>query len=149
MEYEAFNHTGAAATAIGILLSLGWVALYIFGWIWAWAWAWIDDADSPERNPIIDWSMGILGFMVASRERCWAYVGEGDEWSGRVSDGAIGFFAPMLILFLGPIILALSFLFYPVTLTIFCLYLIARLARFARRHKKLFDKHIKDPEAHK
>ncbi|AUM59664.1 hypothetical protein HOS55_gp062 [Pseudomonas phage PMBT3] len=29
------------------------------------------------------------------------------------------------------------------------LYCIAHTARFARRHKKLFDKHVKDPEAHK
>jgi hypothetical protein len=38
---------------------------------------------------------------------------------------------------------------YPLTLTGATLCLVAFLARFARRHKKLFDKHLKDPEAHK
>jgi hypothetical protein len=147
MEYEAFNYTGAAATALGLLLSLGWVCVYILGWVWAWTWAWIDDSNRPERNPVIDRSMKVFGFNP-KQNRVWKYYDHDQEW-GEGSDGAIGFFAPLVILFLAPLVMAFSFLFYPVTLTIFCLYLIARLARFARRHKKLFDKHIKDPEAHK
>jgi hypothetical protein len=36
-------------------------------------------------------------------------------------------------------------------LALFCIALlaVAHVSRFARRHKKLFDKHVKDPEAHK
>lgn len=65
------------------------------------------------------------------------------------SDGHIGFFAPILISIVAPSLLLLSFDLYPVTVCGLTLFAVAHLARFARRHKKLFDKHIADPNAHK
>ena len=49
----------------------------------------------------------------------------------------------------GPLAIYLSIQLYPVVLAAGLLYAIAHTARFARRHKKLFDEHVKDPEAHK
>lgn len=144
MGNEIILNAYGVAFGISVLLCIGWIAIYILGWIWAWTWSWIDDSDCPERNPIIDRVMKIMGFKVANASRCWRYIGIVDEW-GVQSDGAIGFFAPLLILAFTPFAIVL----YQFTLAIFCLYLIARLARFARRNKKLFDKHIKDPSAHK
>jgi len=48
-----------------------------------------------------------------------------------------------------PMAICVTVNFYPIVLSLALLYAIAHTARFARRHKKLFDKHIKDPEAHK
>ena len=48
-----------------------------------------------------------------------------------------------------PLAINLSIKFYPVVMSLALLYGLAHTARFARRHKKLFDEHVKDPEAHK
>lgn len=134
----------ALAATIGTILSSVWMCAYLLSWIWAWAWAWVDDAKTPERSPLIDATMRFFGYEIDG-ERSWyrAYIK-----NGRGTDGSFGFFAPNFILFFAPLIMVASFLYYPVTIGAFCLYLTARLGRFARR-QKLFDKHIKDPEAHK
>lgn len=134
----------AFAGGIGILLALGWIAVNVLCWIWNWSWAWIDDSDPQKSGAIIHFLALSRGFKIHKSEY-FKYRSE----CGEYSNGWLEFFAPMVILCLGPTIFLIAFLLYPITLSIFGLYLTARLARFARRHKKLFDKHIKDPEAHK
>lgn len=58
------------------------------------------------------------------------------------------FYHALAIVFL-PLAINLSLRFYPVVLSLLLLYGLAHTARFARRHKKLFDEHVKDPKAHK
>lgn len=53
------------------------------------------------------------------------------------------------IAFWVPLSIYLVVKLYALALFVASLVAIAFVARFARRHKKLFDKHIKDPEAHK
>jgi hypothetical protein len=50
---------------------------------------------------------------------------------------------------LSPVIIVVCVQFYPVALTVGSLFLMAHMARFGRRHKKLFDKHLTDKDAHK
>lgn len=133
------------AFAIGLLLSVGWVALYFLSWGWARTWAWIDDTEAPKNNPMIKSIMFRMGW-VESTNKWTSFSYEKGKGS---SDGAEAFFWPLIIVFLGPMLAVIAFKLYPVTLTAVTLYLLARLARFARRHKKLFDKHINDPAAHK
>lgn len=130
------------AFGLGLLLGLGWVALYIFSWAWAWSWAWIDDAKAPRTNPLIKFVMHLRGYDDG--DWVWKFR-KGD----KKSDGESGFFYPLLALLVGPLFVVTAVTIYPVTLAALTLFLLARLARFARRHKKLFDKHIKDPDAHK
>jgi hypothetical protein len=144
MNYEAINPF-AIAGVIGILLAVFWIAANILGWIWSGCWAWIDDSEAPEVGPINRLSMKLIGFEYKT-DRLWKYYTDGED---DASDGVIGFFLPLLAMLISPLVFTLAFFLYPLTLSIFGLYLTARLARFARRHKKLFDKHIKDPEAHK
>jgi len=132
------------AGGIGILLALGWIAINILCWIWNWTWAWIDDSEPEKSGAIINFLALSRGFKAHKSE----YLKYKSE-CGDYSNGWVEFFAPMLLLLIGPVIFLIAFLLYPLTLSIFGLYLTARLARFSRRHKKLFDKHLKDPDAHK
>lgn len=132
------------AVGLGLLLGLGWVALYVLSWVWAWSWAWIDDSKAPKANPLISFVMRRMGWKELDGG-CFVYEKGCHEWS----DGASGFFYPLLALLFLPTLAVTAVTFYPVTLAAVTLLLMARLARFARRHKKLFDKHIKDPDAHK
>ena len=133
------------AFALGLLLSVGWLALYLLSWGWARTWAWIDDSEAPKNNPLLQMIMFRTGWKASTNRWSSCAYEKGNE----SSSGAEAFFFPLVILFLGPMLAVIAFKLYPVTLAALTLYLIARLARFARRHKKLFDKHIKDPDAHK
>ena len=141
MEIEWVQIIGAAF-GFGIILGAGWIAAYFLSWCWAWAWAWVDDSQAPSNNPLINKAMKVMGWKDGN----WIYRYLKD---GEGSDGERGFLFPLLALILVPPFVASAIAVYPVTLAVFLAYLIARLARFARRHKKLFDKHLKDPEAHK
>ena len=130
------------AFGLGLLLGLGWCALYVLSWAWSWSWAWIDDSEAPTANHLISFVMRRMGWSDGDR---WFRFRKGDQ----ISDGASGFFYPLLTLVFAPTLAVLAVKIYPATLAALTLFLMARLARFARRHKKLFDKHIKDPDAHK
>ncbi|GFM73780.1 hypothetical protein PSCICL_47720 [Pseudomonas cichorii] len=134
------------ASVAGVALAILWIFLYALAAIWSRVWAWIDDTKTPTYNPLINKVMSQLGWTYQDGD----YNFERKYIRGnKKSDGELGFFGPLLILLCGPILLALAIKLYAATLTAFTLYLLARLARFARRHKKLFDKHVKDPAAHK
>lgn len=141
--------TFGIAGGLGVLLAGGWVALYFLSWIWAWIWAWIDDSEIPHNNPLILQVMKLMGYKSSYGCRIFEYICTRKGKEEKVSDGICGFFYPFLALLILPVTTILAYVLYPATIGIFCIYLIARLARFARRHKKLFDKHIKDPQAHK
>lgn len=143
MEIEPLHIIGAA-TGIGGILGTAWVVAYILSWIGAWIWSWVDECESPKENPLIEWSMRKMGWGKPKGWSCWLYSRNDD-----VSDGACGFFYPLLAVMIGPAAITILILLYPLTLSILLAVLLARLARFARRHKKLFDKHLKDPGAHK
>ena len=68
------------------------------------------------------------------------------DWRFPVTLG--GFLSSTVIVSLMPIISLLAFKFYHVLIPILSLFLLAHLARFARRHKKMFDDHVKDKDAH-
>lgn len=143
MEHEILNPFPIAG-GLGVILAGVWIALNILCRIWAWVWAWIDDSESPKSGAIIHFLAMSRGFKVYEGSYFKYRSADGDY-----SNGWLEFLAPMALLFIAPTAFLLAFLLYPLTLSIFGLYLTARLARFARRHKKLFDKHIKDPDAHK
>lgn len=144
MEHEAINGSFAFAICIGVLLAFGWIIINILCWIWNWAWAWIDDSEPQKSGAIIHFLAMHRGFKIHKGEY---FKYKSDD--GEYSNGLAELLLPMLAMLAGPTVFLIAFVLYPLTLSIFGLYLTARLARFARRHKKLFDKHIKDPEAHK
>lgn len=138
------------AFAMGVALAVGWALLLLLTGIWQKVWRWVDDDQSPENpNYFIAKVMTWLGFTGDRASNIYPWQRNGGDSSNDISGGGRAFWYPLLALLVAPLMAALCIRFYPVALTAGTLYLVARLARFARRHKKLFDKHIKDPEAHK
>jgi len=142
MQFENLGCLYGFAVAIGLLLSVAWVACYILSWVWAWTWAWIDDSKSPRNNPLLSRTMKLMGW----KEGDWLY---GYLKGGNGSDGESAFFYPLLALLTAPCLGLTILVFYPLAIGIAGAFGLAHITRFARRHKKLFDKHIKDPDAHK
>ncbi|MFU4132759.1 hypothetical protein ACM7HG_30015 [Pseudomonas aeruginosa] len=132
---------------LGLFLAFLWAFAVFLAWAWGRAWAWIDDSKPPRHNFLTRRVMVLLGFKL--QDDPWPAYQYMHSKNYCESDGHIGFFAPILISILAPSLLLLSFDLYPVTVCGLTLFAVAHLARFARRHKKLFDKHIADPNAHK
>lgn len=107
------------------------------------AWLWVDD-----RKPAGPWPMAQLVAKVMGYKeslRCYKFEKEGKP----DQDGSDLLLKAACVIACIPLTVYVTVKFYPVVLSLALLYAIAHTARFARRHKKLFDKHIKDPEAHK
>lgn len=127
------------ACMAGVVL---WVVLLVsvgLGRAWSLTWAWIDDCEA-EGNPVNNWLAKVRGWQPAE------YGGWRDKKRERHYDPILLFFPITLG---GPAVVFLSIKFYPIALAVLTLVALAHVARFARRNKKLFDKHIKDPSAHK
>jgi len=131
------------ALIIGGCLSAAWVAIYIFSWLVMWAWAWVDDKKADNANVILSFIM-IRLFNFDKAEYGYFIYQKGAERS----DGVIAFNVSLLCFFLAPILITALIDFNQVTLFIVATVLLAFLARYTRRHKKLFDLHIKDKAAH-
>ena len=138
------------ALVMGVALAIGWALLLLSASIWQRVWRWVDDDDGPKKpNYFIAKVMTWLGFTRDRASSCFPWQRKGGGCSDDISAGDCAIWYPLLALLVAPLVVALCIRFYPIALAAGTLYLLARLARFARRHKKLFDKHIKDPEAHK
>lgn len=135
------------ALVIGALLAIAWMASIIGSKVWQMTWNWIDDDDSRvEYNPLVFAVMKRLGYTRDRDSACYPYQNSDGK---KISDGSTAVFLPFFLLFVSPLAIVIGFRLYPLVIAAITLFLIARLARFARRHKKLFDKHLKDPAAHK
>ena len=140
---ETFTSPFLLSVGLGFILAFGWIAAIVGASFWGRIWAWIDDAEKPKRNAITAKIMKARGFADDGSEyRCY-------KRDGRYEDGFFPVVAGFVTLGLSPSLLLSAIYLYPLTISCLTLYMMARLARFARRHKKLFDKHIADPEAHK
>jgi len=127
---------------IGSILAGSLLALYFLSWLVQWAWAWVDDSKMAERNKIIDFIMfNLCKFEKGKYLDLFPY-----EKNGDIADGSGVFVILMTILFLTP-----PTIVYLWELVLFAIgfILLANLVRFSRRHKKLFDEHLKDKSAHK
>ena len=157
----------------GYLLAAHLTALSISA-IASFVWAWVDDKETVGFNPYISILAKIRGCYYSAKEaerlirkgygartchedllvaqwmgnnqKSHGY-GEIREFLDRYKEDTVkrdGFWLVSFILLLSPTIIWVSFLFYPIVLSAVSFWLIANLARYARRHKKLFDKHLKD-----
>ena len=137
-EYEIAGVVSGSIAAI-------WILVYILCWVGQWAWAWVDDAKVHKGNLIV-------GFLAKK----YGFVDDGDKELyyhhpviGGHGEGFIPFVGTLGVTSLIPVCLVVTFNFYPIVLSVLLFFVFAMLARFSRRHKKLFDKHIEDKDAHK
>lgn len=129
------------------LFMLG-VVLFVTFYFAAWlshmvrkAWLWVDDGKTDAPFPMTLLIAKVLGYQHGSGYQFYKGCRTKD------SCDLLGMVALMFLA--GPLAIYLAFQFYPIVLSLALLYAIAHTARFARRHKKLFDEHVKDPKAHK
>lgn len=140
------NHLSTPQVYLALFM-LG-VVLFLSFYLLAWlscvarkAWLWVDDAKTDAPYPVTLLIAQLLGYK---------HSGGAQFYKGCRTKDSCDLLGMVALMFLaGPLAIYLAFQFYPVVLSLALLYAIAHTARFARRHKKLFDKHIKDPEAHK
>ncbi|MDQ3203922.1 MAG: hypothetical protein M3Q94_17440 [Pseudomonadota bacterium] len=131
---------------LGVALFAAMLLTVGMGKLWRHVWAWVDDSE-PGRNPVLEFMARLRGWTPydtkgISSTYLW--------WKGKKGEqqpDVLLMFFPITIF--APLAIYLSVKLYPVLLTALTLMVVAYVARFARRHRKLFDKHLKDPEAHK
>ena len=142
---DIFDYYGKVILFFTIALPVAHILTIILTAIGKHALCWIDDKEGEGRNPYITLLARKLGYREGSPGSIWSYYKkEGDE---RHDTDFFVMFPVFLLPMVAPLV-AISLEFYPVALTILSLYLMAHMARYARRHKKLFDLHVKDKKAH-
>ena len=127
----------------GILAGSG-VVLLILTQIGVHLWKWVDDLDCLPPNPLVKgagnlwgykWEEGFNRYIKRNKEKRVVDRSEGEGFVLSIA----------FILACIPILVKV----WVLTLFVFSILAVAHLARFARRHKKLFDLHVKDKDAHK
>lgn len=137
---------GQILIGVSFLTFLSWVMILILGWLSVKVWAWVDDQDGVLYNPVIVLCMYIVGCKKREYYNGYGYAYQNKDGGGI--DSFPVFIFSLLISAIIPSLLYLCFIFYPIPIAIMILVLLAKLARYARRHKKAFDEHIKDKNAH-
>lgn len=162
------------AVVCGIGLGLCWLLAYLLCWLGQWAWAWVDDSEISLENWLAKrvnfskWKYPVHNDYGEALKRAakngkkpfgWAKEKKHEHKSvGELKHGkeyvysherVPGILSLILLSMALPMFVLIAFKLYSVALIILTLMVIAWVARFSRRHKKLFDKHITDKEAHK
>lgn len=128
---------------IGFLLLLLYIGVWLAAVAWNYAWAWIDEAPPKKHNYLSCLIAKITGWEPAGDFS--SYMWRSQRW-GQTDLIHLG---PMLVLFVGPMVLITLLTFYSLTLTVIVSFAFAHLTRYIRRMKKAFDKHVLDKDAHK
>ena len=134
-----------ACLLVGVACFCAMLLIVGLGKVWRHVWGWIDDSE-PGRNPVLEFMARLRGWTQYDTEGSSKYLWWKDK-KGESQPDVLLFFFPITIF--APLAIYLGITLYPLLLTALTLLVVAYVARFARRHRKLFDKHLKDPEAHK
>lgn len=132
-----------AMLMMGIAMAVVFIVLSAFTEVVRAGLLWVDDRQSEGPWPMTQLIAKAMGYKESSHS--YKFVKEGKEDQGNAD--ILGKAA--VVIGCIPMVVCVTVQFYPIVLSLALLYAIAHTARFARRHKKLFDKHVKDPEAHK
>ena len=160
------------AGIIGCGLVAAWLLGLIISRFGAWCWAWVDESQVRSKDwwfeQTIERMMPVLpspeefGWKRAPHGSYWRYY-KGPSYSRKTAhtdsiqgfantetQDPSGYVATLLaVLLFSPTAVVIAFAFYPIAIAVVLAYTIAHLARYSRRHKKAFDEHTKDKEAHK
>lgn len=143
------NEYQIAALCGGAIAAL-WVLAYILCWVGQWAWAWVDDSEVGKVSLLISWIAGVTGYEYVIKSYSSSFVWKKKGKRDSSADwGFVPFFNIALITSSVPMVVVLCFNLYQVAISILIAAMLAWVARFSRRHKKLFDKHVVDKDAHK
>jgi len=153
------------AAIAGCCIAALWIVAYVFSWSVQWGWSWIDDSKVGKRNWLankLNYSKWKYPVYLYCEDEVFGYAKDkkhdgqkglcdldhGVDYIYNHETGVfywkIGFVVSLL-----PIASVIAFKIYPITLTCGVLIILAHVARFSRRHKKIFEDHVKDKNAHK
>lgn len=109
--------------------------------------AWLDDSKVAKKNIFIVKLNSLWGYIPAKNG--WSSFYDNKKGESSMNMGEVGPLLSIIAAGISPflVVLALDYIFF--TLTILGFIAAAHLARFCFRHKKLFNKHLTDKEAHK
>lgn len=132
------------ALFLGFGLALLFCLLIALSYYLQCAWKWInDDPSRPRHNVVLMWMVKPFGFSPR-KDKGYEKPGKHKEY-----DGFDVFWYPAVALILTPVTIAFTWFFYPITIAICLLFIMAHMARFGLRMKKVMQKHMADPDAHK
>jgi len=132
------------AILCGVAIAALWVLAYVLCWAGQRAWAWVDDSEPDSVNLITKYFAIRAGYKYEGKFWKWRDPsGSGTDFIKLEHKDLIMAYSTLI-----PIFAVICFKFYAVFLVILVACGLAWVARFSRRHKKLFDKHIKDKDAH-
>lgn len=129
---------------LGLALGVVYGLMFPLSKLVASALAWVDDKEHKGFSPMLLFVARLLGYKPDGDSEYRFINGKGhnkDKYDLAMQT--------VFLIFCAPAAIYLAIKFYPIPLAAALLYAIAHTARFARRHKKLFDEHVKDPGAHK
>lgn len=138
--------TGYSLLAIGIYL-----LVILLGMFSTWLWNFIDDFDKPLRqNMVVRFGMRVIGFephpTPTSLRTGYQRIG---STSGEEYDSDNFIWVGGFLVFGTPAAIAVTKAYSQFVLSIAICVAVVFMARFMRRHKKLFDRHVADKDAHK
>lgn len=173
---EITSETYKFAFGLSVLILAGWMFVLLLSEIAQRAWAWIDDSERCKKNFIHErisfskWkypvycehdlkskniaSLDIHGY-AKDKALDGASIFEPKRLTHEVDfiySWQSSFGSPVWTIgltSLSPMVILFSIHIYPVVLFAASSAVMGYVARFARRHKKLFDKHLTNKEAHK
>lgn len=149
-----------------------WVVGTLLFWVGVWAWSWVDDRKEVNIFEIIDKARHArAGKNPNVLINGWEEVEEvNDFWKYRQYDnsgveiGHTDYLKPsmhdalpplhyillpyIVVSIVAPPVLLLCYMFYDIAAIILLTTVLAYILRAGRRHQKLFNKHVKDKDAH-
>jgi len=129
----------------GVAIAAMWIVAYFLCWCCQWAWAWVDDEEVGNENLWVTF-LAVKVWKLELRNSGADYPYYGSSWGS--SDGIEAYCGSLIISALAPVFFVWCFNFYVVVLFVLSLIFLMQLTRFARRQKKLFDKHVTNKEIH-
>jgi len=171
------NEQFGMTIGLGVIIFIGWVAAYFLCWCVQCCWAWVDDSNVSHNNwlsanvapskwkyPVYNGYGQSLDRAVKNKEKPFGYAKNKDFSGTGINDKQSlergvdykyshdvysGLWVVALASSIAPVALLVAYSLYAITLFFVSTALIMYISRMIVRHKKLFDKHIKDTDAHK
>lgn len=142
----------SAALDQSIIVMLGFWGIMFLGTLSTWAWNFVDDNEKPIRQNILTrFFMDKLGYEPYKGDTFSlrsSFQRKGDTEGKRVDSDL--FILPLYAMaILSPYAIAIFRLYPSILISLGICVAVLFMARFMRRHKKLFDKHVMDKDAHK
>lgn len=147
-EFMSLEISTGAFTCLMIVSAIGTLLAFLLAYWATWAWWWMDDFEGVRpRNPLTVILMNALGHSSQ-----WNSYSERWEYKNRKGvevDPDSRIMSAVAFAFVFPLTLKVFLLWPSIPMVLGLGVVVMFMGRTGRRYKKLFDKHVADPEAHR